>query len=160
MTGCEAVGGVVGHPDLALVGCFAWSPEKAGRDVGELCGLGPLGVAATDDIDALPALEADGVVYTPYRPDFDHVVRILDAGINVVTTLYQLAGSGYGDDVASRVRDAAGRGGASLYASGIYPGHVPMMTLAATAVSSHIERIAMLESVEMSGYSNEAMFRA
>jgi hypothetical protein len=159
-TGREAVRGVVGHPDLELVGCFAWSREKVGRDVGELCGLAPLGLAATDDVDALLAMEPDCVVYTPYRPDFDHVVRILETGINVVTTLYQLAGSGYGDDVVSRVRDAAARGGASLYASGIYPGHVPMLALAATAVSSHIERIRMLESVEMSGYANEAMFRA
>src|SRR4051812_44442844 len=108
-TGREAVRGILGHPDLELIGCFAWSQEKVGRDVGELCGFAPLGLAATDDVDALLAMEPDCVVYTPYRPDFDHVVRILDAGINVVTTLYQLAGSGYGDDVASRVRDAAVR---------------------------------------------------
>jgi hypothetical protein len=159
-TGREAVRGIVSHPDLELIGCFAWSPEKVGRDVGELCGSAPLGVAATDDIDALLALQPDCVVYSPYRPDFDHVVRILEAGSNVVTTLYRLASTGYGDDVATRVREAAARGRASLYASGIYPGHVPMMALAATAVSAHIERITMLESVEMSGYANEAMFRA
>jgi hypothetical protein len=159
-TGREAVRGTVTHPELELVGCFAWSAEKAGRDVGELCGLDPLGVTATDDVDALLDLEPDCVVYTPYRPDFDHVVRILESGCNVVTTLYQLAGTGYGEDVATRVLHAATHGGASLYASGIYPGHVPMMALAATAVSSKIERITMLESVDMSGYANEAMFRA
>ena len=37
---------------------------------------------ATDDVDALLALRPDCVVYTPYRPDTDHVVRILEAGVN------------------------------------------------------------------------------
>jgi hypothetical protein len=159
-TGREAVRGVVGHPELELVGCFAWSSDKRGRDVGELCGIDPLGIVATDDIDALLELEPDCIVYTPFRPNIDHVERILVAGCNVVTTMYQLAGSGYGSDVAARIHDATMRGGASLYASGIYPGHVPMMALAATAVSARIERITMLESVDMSTYANESMFRA
>jgi hypothetical protein len=159
-TGREAVRGIVKHPRLRLVGCFAWSAEKVGGDVGDLCGIERLGIEATDDIDALLALGPDCVVYSPYRPDFEHVIAILERGCNVVTTLYQLAGTGYGDDVAARVGDATARGNSSLYASGIYPGHVPMMALAATAVNSSVEQITMLESVEMSGYANEAMFRA
>ena len=27
------------NPGLSLVGCYAWSPDKVGRDVGDLCGL-------------------------------------------------------------------------------------------------------------------------
>jgi hypothetical protein len=105
-TGSAAVRAMVDHPVLELVGCYAWSPDKVGKDVGELCGIAPIGVTATDDIDALLALRPDCVVYTPYRPDFDHVVRILESGINLVTTMYMLAGRGYGDDVQ---RDAGGR---------------------------------------------------
>ena len=56
------------HPDLELVGCYAWSPDKVGRDVGELCGIDPLGVTATDDVDALLALRPDCVVYNPMWP--------------------------------------------------------------------------------------------
>lgn len=41
-----AVRAVVAQPELELVGCYAWSEEKAGKDVGELCGLAPLGVTA------------------------------------------------------------------------------------------------------------------
>ena len=159
-TGAAAVRGVVANPLLELIGCYAWSGEKVGRDIGELCGLESLGILATDDVDALLSLEPDCVVYTPYRPDIDHVVRILEASCNVVTTMYNLAGSGYGDDVHERIADAAARGGASLYASGIYPGHVPMMALASTAVCSHIERITLLESVDLRGYANEPMYRA
>jgi 2,4-diaminopentanoate dehydrogenase len=48
--GRAAVEGIVAHPELELVGAFVHSPAKAGRDVGELCGLGPLGVQATGDV--------------------------------------------------------------------------------------------------------------
>ena len=54
--------------------------DKVGRDVGELCGIDPLGVTATDDVDALLALQPDCVVYNPKWPDVDELVRILDAG--------------------------------------------------------------------------------
>jgi hypothetical protein len=159
-TGSAAVRALAGHPRFELVGCYAYSPEKVGQDVGVLCGIEPLGVLATDDVDALVALRPDCVVYTAYRPDFDHLDRILGAGINVVTTMYMLAGRGYGDDVQERLDAAARRGGSSLYASGVYPGHAPMVGLAASAMCSRIDRITVLESLDMSGYANEKMFRS
>ena len=54
-TGSAAVRGLAGHPVLDLVGCYAYSAGKVGRDVGELCGIGPLGITATDDVEALLA---------------------------------------------------------------------------------------------------------
>jgi 2,4-diaminopentanoate dehydrogenase len=142
------------------VGCYAYSGEKAGQDVGLLCGIEPIGVIATSDVDALLSLRPDCVSYMPYRPDFDHLERILDAGVNVVSTMYMLAGSGYGEDVKERLEAAAQRGGSSLYASGIYPGHAPMVGLAASAMCARIDRISVLESLDMSGYANEKMFRS
>jgi hypothetical protein len=145
---------------LTLVGGYAWSVDKVGRDIGELCGIGPVGVTATDNIDTLLALQPDCVIYTPYRPDTDHLARILESGTNVVTSMYQLTGHGYGKDAYNRIIAAADRGNASLYASGTYPGYVGTVALALTAVSSRIERIVMLESVDLRGYENEAMYRA
>jgi len=159
-TGTEAVRGIVDHPALELVGCYAYSPEKVGEDVGALCGIAPLGITATDDVDALLALTPDCVSYMPYRPDFDHVARILESGVNIVTTMYRLAGSGYGDDVLARIEDATRRGGSSLYATGVYPGHAPNVGLAASAMCRRIDRISVLESLDISGYRNEQMFRA
>ena len=37
---------------------------KAGKDAGELCGVGPVGVHATTDAEALLRLDADCVCYT------------------------------------------------------------------------------------------------
>ncbi len=44
IVGSAGVRAIAAHPELELVGCFAWSPDKRGRDVGELCGLAPMGV--------------------------------------------------------------------------------------------------------------------
>lgn len=159
-TGCAAVQGVVAHPELDLVGCYAWSPDKVGRDVGVLCGIAAIGVTATADVDELLALRPDCVVYTAYRPDFDHLERILDAGVNVVTTMYMLAGDGYGEDASRRIRSAALRGGSSLYAAGIYPGHAPTVALATSAMCRTIDRLSVLESLDIQEYANEQMFRA
>jgi len=47
------------------------NPEKAGRDVGEIWGLAaPVGVTATDDVEALIALHPDAVVH--YGPTAAH----------------------------------------------------------------------------------------
>ncbi|CAO5244619.1 hypothetical protein FAGKG844_360014 [Frankia sp. AgKG'84/4] len=37
---------VLARPDLELVGCFSWSEDKAGRDVGELCAAGLVATGA------------------------------------------------------------------------------------------------------------------
>ena len=74
--------------------------------------------------------------------------------------MYKLTGRGYGDDAYERIIVAADRGQASLYASGTYPGYVGTVVLALTAVSSRIERITMLKSVDLRGYANEPIYRA
>ncbi len=59
--GVAAIKGVLEHPELELVGCWVHSPDKAGRDVGDLIGTAPLGVTATDSIEEILALDADAV---------------------------------------------------------------------------------------------------
>ncbi|MDT5322469.1 MAG: hypothetical protein QOD88_4991, partial [Mycobacterium sp.] len=83
---------VVKHPQFELVGVGVSNPEKVGRDVGEICGLsGPIGLTATDDIDALIALQPDALVH--YGPTAAHaddnialMTRFLRAGIDVCST--------------------------------------------------------------------------
>ena len=94
--GKSSVQAIAANPMLELVGCYAWSPDKVGRDVGELCGIDPLGVAATDDVDALLALQPDCVVYNPMWIDTDELVRILSAGVNVVATAAFITGHNQG----------------------------------------------------------------
>lgn len=152
----EAVKTVLARPDLEFVGAFAFSPSKVGKDLGELCGLGEhIGVAATDDIDALIALKADCVLYMPLHPDFDHLERLLLAGINVATTAHFMTGRAYGEDVRVRLEAAALKGGASLFGSGINPGYVESLAAVATSVSRAPRHIRILESFNIGTWAGD-----
>src|SRR5271169_1509504 len=61
--GTLAVQSILKHPDLELIGTWVSSAEKAGRDVGELSRVPPIGVLATQDADMLIAGDADCICY-------------------------------------------------------------------------------------------------
>ena len=89
--GSAAIRAVHRRPDLELVGVWVHTPDKVGRDAGELAGIDAIGVVATDDGDGLLALRPDCVVYAASGPERDAAavpdyVRFLEAGINVVLT--------------------------------------------------------------------------
>ena len=69
--GTIAVDAIRRRPDLELVGVWVHSPDKDGRDVGELAGGGAIGLTATNDVDALLALRPDCVVYAANGPERD-----------------------------------------------------------------------------------------
>jgi hypothetical protein len=151
--GKRSVRAVVGHPDLELVGCYAWSSDKVGRDVGELCGIDPVGVTATDDVDALMALRPDCVVYNPMWPSTDDMVRILDAGVNVVSTAAFVDGSARQGD-RDRIAAACERGGSSIFGTGISPGWVELMGIAAANICDRIDKITIDEASDTTLYDS------
>jgi hypothetical protein len=148
----SAVRGVLAQPGLELVGCFAWSPEKAGRDVGELVDLPPLGVTATADVDEIIALAPDVVLYMPLLWNVDHMVRLLEAGINVISTANFITGRSYGETDMKRLHTAAEHGGASLYGTGINPGEASAVALTAAAACREVEQISIHEAADVSVY--------
>src|SRR6185503_15895795 len=142
--GQRSVRAVVDHPDLELVGCYAWSADKVGQDVGTLCGIDPLGVAATDDVDALLGLRPDCVVYNPMWPDVDELVRILEAGVNVVSTAAFIDGRGLGAG-RDRLVEACRKGESSMFGTGISPGFVELMGIATANICDRIDKITINE---------------
>ncbi|MGO9458291.1 MAG: hypothetical protein ACLP62_14805 [Acidimicrobiales bacterium] len=78
--GARALRGVIEHPRLELAGVYVHSPDKAGRDAGALCGLGPTGIVATRDLEEVLALGADCVLYMPQGCDFGTVWPSWPAG--------------------------------------------------------------------------------
>jgi len=126
--GKSSLQSIAANPQFELVGCYAWSPEKAGRDAGELVGIPPLGVAATNDVDALLALKPDCVVYNPMWFDVDEVVRILSAGVNVVTTAAFITGHNRGEG-RDRIAAACQQGGSTMFGSGVSPGFAELLAI-------------------------------
>jgi hypothetical protein len=74
------------NPVFDLVGVLVHSEDKVGKDAGEIAGIAPIGVAATDDIESIVGMDADCVFYTPVIMDTETVCRLLRSGKNVVTT--------------------------------------------------------------------------
>lgn len=128
--GVAAIDAIRHRPDLELVGVWVHSPDKVGRDAGELAGGEMTGVTATNDADVLIALKPDCVVYAASGPERDAAavrdyLRLLAAGINVVSTsstslIYPPAY--FAPDWYNQLDAAAKAGGASFYGSGIFPG--------------------------------------
>jgi 2,4-diaminopentanoate dehydrogenase len=151
--GQRSVRAIVSHPGLELVGCYAWGADKVGRDVGDLCGIEPLGIAATNDVDALLALAPDCVSYNPKWPDVDELVRILEAGVDVIATAGFITGHALGADRA-RIVAACEKGASSIFGSGMNPGFANLLGLVSAGICDRVDSITVLESVDSTGYDS------
>lgn len=137
--GRAGIQGILSHPDLELVGVWVHSDDKVGRDAGELAGEAPVGVAATNDVDALLASDADCVFYSPIMGEKELVIRMLESGKNVVTPLnWFYRGSRDWSDVET----ACQKGGVTLHGTGIHPGGIterfPLMVSALSRAITHV----------------------
>src|SRR5215472_1621913 len=130
--------------DLELAGVWVHSDAKSGRDAGELAGVGPLGISASSDADALLASAPDCVCYTASgesRPDacVADISRMLAAGINVVTTSIPglVHPAGYNPKHVDLLAAACREGGSARCASGIGPGFAGDQCVLTLATLSH-----------------------
>lgn len=138
-------------PAFDLVGCRAYSPEKVGKDVGDLIGRAATGVVATDDVEALLALDCDCVIFTPrdfgnFNTD-DELLQILSAGKNVVTPLpYHNAHLYREQEFVDRLDAACESGGSTFHASGIDPDLISdRVVTALTGLCTDIKTIKLRE---------------
>ena len=155
-----ALRGVIQHPDLDLVGVLAFSPEKVGRDAGELADTGPTGVAVIGDIDEALALEADclcymadGLKYT--QQSVDLMARFLAAGRNVVTT--SVLPLVYPPTAAPELREpievACKGGGTTFFCNGADPGFASdLVPVTLLSVMDELERVRIQEIIDYSFY--------
>jgi len=127
--GRYAIKGINFHPELELVGLWVHSANKVGKDAGELAGIGPIGVAASNNMDALLAMDADCICYTAAadtRMDaaVAELCAMLRAGKNVVASspVALVHPAGLGEDVRTALDNACKAGRVSLFVSGIDPG--------------------------------------
>lgn len=152
--GSVAIDAVRLRPEMELVGVWVHSPEKVGKDAGELAGIDPIGLAATNDADALIALAPDCVVYAASGPERDasavpDYLKLLEAGINVVSTSSTslvYPPSYFATEWRDQLDAAAKSGNASFYASGIFPGFASdQLALLMTTQSKRIHTITATE---------------
>ena len=165
--GVIALRGVIDHPQLELVDVVVHSDAKAGRDAGELCGIAPVGVVATQDPAALLAGDADVVVYAAganLRPleAVEDMVSILRAGKNVVSCsvvplVFPDAPEPERSAFTEPLRQAAQDGGVSFFTTGIDSGFAnDLLPLVLTGVSRVIESVRVTEMFNYATYPDKA----
>lgn len=160
---------IVKHPLFELVGVGVSNPEKVGRDVGEICGLGAtVGVRATDDIEALIALKPDALVH--YGPtaahadvNIDVITRFLRAGIDVCSTAMtpwvwpkmHLNPPNWIEPIT----EACEAGGASCFTTGIDPGFAnDLFPMTLMGLCSEVRSVRASELLDYTNYTGDYEF--
>lgn len=166
--GRAAIRAVEAHPKLRLAAVLVHDPGKVGRDAGDLAGLDHgLGVAATDDVDAVLTQGPGAVVYAAsgdIRPDeaLADIARAIRAGAVVVTpALYPLydqrnAPPEFREPMLAAIAD----GGGSLFVSGVDPGWGnDVLPLLISGLGTTIDAIRCQEIFDYSTYEQEESVR-
>ncbi|MEN4475107.1 dihydrodipicolinate reductase [Mycolicibacterium cosmeticum] len=156
--GTEMIKRIGKHPDLELVGLHCYSPEKIGRDAGEIAGLDHIGVLATGSVEEIIAAKPDVLTFHGVFPDEDLYVKVLEAGINIVTTADWITGwhrdtnhpHPSGRPVSQVLAEAAAKGGATFYGTGMNPGVNQILGVVCSADVAEIDNVTTIESVDVS----------
>jgi hypothetical protein len=156
---------IVTHPAFELVGVGVANPDKVGRDAGEICGIAPLGFAATDDVDVLIALAPDALVhYGPTAGYADENIRVmgafLRAGIDVVSTAMTPwvwpAMTQNPPSWIDPIGEACAAGGASCFTTGIDPGFAnDLLPMTLMGVCAEVRSVRALEILDYSNYEGD-----
>ncbi len=157
--GMRSLRAVIEHPDLELVGLYVYSDKKAGRDAGDLCGRGPVGVPATRDVEDILALNADCVLYMADRAEIDVLCQLLESGANVVSTRSEFHRPASMDPaVRARIEDACRQGGSTLHSTGASPGFITeAMPLVLLSLQRRLDTLTIDEFADMSSRNSPEM---
>ncbi len=146
---------VLERDHLRLVGGVDIDPAKAGRDLGEVIGLGrPLGIPVAARLADVHA-EADVVLHTT-RSYFDlfkgQIVEILEAGYDVVSTAEELSFPWLDHGSEAEAIDAvARRAGKTVLGTGVNPGFLmDALPLGLTAICQRVDRIEVTRAMNAS----------
>ena len=136
---------------IDLVGLYVTNPDKVGKDAGDLVGLPKTGVIATNDIDALVALDADCVLYSPAQgPDLlDVLCRLLASGKNVVSPAGPFLPNKWLPEIAERIEAACAAGGTSFHGCGVHPGFSgDILPLTLARLMSRVDCVEVTEIID------------
>jgi hypothetical protein len=150
--GARALRAVIEHPRMSLAGVYVHGQDKVGRDAGELCGAATTGVTATANIDEIVGLGPDCVLYMPNSLNLDELCRLLEAGINVVTTCGAFHHPASMDpEVRARVETACEFGRSSVHSTGSSPGFITeAVPLVLTSIQRQLTALAIDEYADLS----------
>ena len=137
------------NPVIELVGVYVTNPQKIGKDAGELVGLPPTGVIATNDVEKLIALDADCVFFAAIVKDLDLYCRLLRSGKNVISPAGPFIPTERYRDQFDKIEAACRDGGTSYHGCGIHPGvSGDILPLTLARLMDRIDRIEVTEIID------------
>ena len=159
--GVRALRRIIEHPNLDLVGVWVHSANKVGRDAGDLCGMDPVGVKATNSIEDVIASKPDCVLYMPHSVEFDDVCRLLESGANVITTRTEFQNpDGVPPEKLERLLEACRKGNTSIHGTGSSPGFITeALPIVLTSLSRRVDRLTISEFADNSTRNSPEMLR-
>ncbi len=165
LVGSMVIAEIARHPAFELVGVGVHDPAKVGRDAGELAGIGPIGVTATDDLDELVALVPDGVAH--YGPTAAHpnsnievIGSFLRAGIDVSSTamtpwVWPWAPANPPEWIEP-IEAACAHGEASCFTTGIDPGFAnDLFPLTLMGLCGEVRSVTARELLDYTDYTGD-----
>jgi hypothetical protein len=157
--GSRSLRRAIEHPDLDVVGVWVNSAAKVGRDAGELAGLEPIGIKATNSMADVLALKPDCVLYMPHVCNFDEICQILESGSNIVTTRMELQNPAALDaSICARVEAACQRGNSSIHATGSSPGFITeAMPIVLASIQRRLDSLSINEFADCSSRNSPEM---
>ena len=139
------------HSELELVGAVVHHEDKVGRDVGEIAAGESIGVKAIGNADDALKLEADVVLYNAPFERYDEILRILAAGMNVITpsgAFFPRSRPEFGE-----LENACEKGGSSLLGTGVNPGFGgDVLPLVASSLCSQVRSVHVRELGDLRGW--------
>jgi 2,4-diaminopentanoate dehydrogenase len=155
---------MLSKPGLAIVGAIARRPELAGRDVGDVLGLGEaLGVVVSNNPDEVLArgdIDVVTLATTSWtRQHLPELRKVLEAGANCVTIAEELADAeAQSPAIAAEIDALAKAAGVSVLGTGVNPGFVlDALVVMLTGGNHSVERIEASRVNDLSPYGHTVM---
>jgi len=146
--GCSIARLLLKKKGVEIVGAIDTAPEKAGRDLSEVIGVGkPLGILVSNDPDILLSeVEADIAVHatSSFLEDvYPQLVKLIQHSVDVVSTCEELSYPYISDvDLAAKLDKLAKENGVTVLGTGINPGFVmDTLVITLTAVCQEVRHI-------------------
>ena len=152
--GKQSVEAVMKRPDLELVGCYAWSEDKSGKDIGELCGFRR---SASRRRMTLTRCSPSSRTAS-FTTQCGSTSTRWSAFLSLVPTSSPRQRSSTARRIPttgeSEILDACAKGGSSMFGSGVSPGYIELVAVALANASDRIDAVLISEEADTTAYDS------
>ncbi|MFC1993403.1 NADP-binding protein [Chloroflexota bacterium] len=149
---------------IEIVGALDTDKKLAGKDLGEVAGLGrKLNITVTEDADSIFSEScADVLIHTVciylYQL-YPQIKRAIEEEINIISSAEELSNPYVSNPVlASKLDKLARLNGVTVLGSGILPGYMDYLVLSLTGACRNVRKISTLRYVDISPYTGQKHF--